>query len=132
MKHLKSYIKQNQELLKSLATRKDDSEKFYVKIGESEYDTLYNGKIEKFKPHEILVLKKSYPKLTVEEERRFRTGIHYYNSISIKVPNRKYGMIECQIIKIPDEYYIVRMEPMSVYYKCDQIDGLLRLLKQKL
>ena len=105
-----------------------DKNEYYQRISFQEYDESYH--LIPFNGDELKILEKLFKG-------------HSYNDVKIGInvdilPISK-GSIHAYIymFKLPDEWYIVRIKFMDAdevksYYKCDQFDGLLKCIKDKL
>ena len=95
----------------------NDMDEYYQRIDKTEWDKyLYNNMFIRFSDDEIKVLKNLF---SVE------IG-PYFMCIKLFV----HGSI-IYMYKIPDEWYLVLFDKdyYHLYYKCDQMEGLIKLLK---
>ena len=93
----------------------ENHNEYYFEIGDSDLDNL---RFAFFKESDIELIKKHC-------EGRFKV---VHNSSLIWSSNR--WLYRIQIESLEDEWFLVYINN-SEYYKCDRIDGLLKLLKDK-
>ena len=99
---------------------------FYAQISRDEYDDMYNDVVD-FDKSDIKTLLNLYPKyLSVD--------IDSFSLILRVNTNRKNKYLFGSIYRLPDEWYVVqvRINYHKVYYKCDQQQGVIKLLEDLL
>jgi hypothetical protein len=142
MKHLKKMdlVKRNQDLLRKISSPEwEENQKknlYYEEIPMGMYDIMYNdSKLVKISEYEIGKIKTMFGRVEVDEERR---GHRKYNPLTVKSSN---GWVEFFVLKLDDEWWLVKMTKESrniggnyreSAFKCDQIEGLIQCLRQKI
>lgn len=150
MKHLKKIdlLRRNQGLIRQISSPewKENQKKnlYYEEIPMGMYDDMYNdSKLAKISEYEIKKIKSLFGRVEIDEERRWhrKTGFlleNPYNSLTVKSSN---GWVEFFVLKLDDEWWLVKMTKESrnvggnyreSAFKCDQIEGLIQLLRQKI
>ena len=142
MKHLKKMdlVKRNQDLLRKISSPEwEENQKknlYYEEIPMGMYDDMYNNsELAKISEYEIKKIKSLFGRVEIDEERRWHRN---YNSLTVKSSN---GWVEFFVLKLDDEWWLVKMTKESrniggnyreSAFKCDQIEGLIQLLRQKI
>jgi hypothetical protein len=114
--------------IKLFETFKED---YYVKITEEEFNTLHSDdNKDGFSPNEIDYIEN----LNFEVKSwggQYKSSVHMYHSRPWTLEPIK--NMSCYITKLEDRYFIVCTLNIGLnsFYKCDQWEGLLKLLKDK-
>jgi hypothetical protein len=101
-----------------------ETDDYYKEVSEDEYDELSTSHV-KFTTYEKEAIKKYFHQVSrglVEVEERYINPKEYF-LISY---NHKVRMA---ISKIDDEWFMVLLYEKGRYYKCDQIEGLKKLIE---
>ena len=104
----------------------ENHNEYYFEIGDSDLDNL---RFAFFKESDIELIKKHCEgRFKVVHTDKFILDLYEDNSSLIWSSNR--WLYRIQIESLEDEWFLVYINN-SEYYKCDRIDGLLKLLKDK-
>lgn len=117
-----------------LSSKLNESNKHYIEIGDEEFNTSFGSKNERvyFTKSELIEILKHLPKEFTFKIAKKQLWFHLKN-------NKKVYIL---MDKLDDEWYYVidhatKMKPNShienrmCFYKCDQFEGLIKLLKDK-
>ena len=89
-------------------------------IDEAEFDKI-NSVLSEFNPNALKI--KTWPDFVKDPNIKRDVYVQFY------IPNKgTWGYIHV----LSDEYYIIHITNKEGYYKCDQIEGLKKLLKDKI
>ena len=115
------YLKRFNESIKSVNN-------FYFKIESSEYYSMIN-QAEEFLNREINIINDCFKKYNIKSP-----FTHFLFKKSFKIKGDKW----IDVTKTKDEWFILKISPIKfndidnvdddIYYKCDQIDGLIKFL----
>ena len=104
----------------------EEYNQYYTKSGEEEFYDLCHENTLVFTDDEINILNKE-----LEVDISLRNNVKYddkHTYINFTF-NKNYTKERIYMYKIPDEWYIVEHDIANIaYYKCDQIEGLLKCL----